>query len=68
MDRPELIIFQHLHWPDIRYDVQKEMSNFDTCERTNRLNKEYSKLPAKLADEIPWNKLCMDIIGPYIIR
>ena len=26
------------------------------------------KLPAKLADETPWNKLCVDIIGPYIIR
>ena len=28
----------------------------------------YGKLPAKEADEIPWNKLCVDIIGPYIIR
>ena len=22
-------------------------------------------LPAKLAEEIPWNKLCVDLIGPY---
>ena len=28
----------------------------------------YGKLPAKLAEEIPRNKLYVDIIGPYIIR
>ena len=26
------------------------------------------KLPAKKAEEIPWNKLCVDIIGTYAIR
>ena len=23
------------------------------------------KLPAKLEEETPWNKLCVDLIGPY---
>ena len=27
----------------------------------------YGKLPAKLADKTPWNKLCVDLIGPYKI-
>ena len=30
-------------------------------------NKKYGKLPAKLAEETPWNKICVDIIGPYKI-
>ena len=30
--------------------------------------KKYGKLPAKLAEEITWNKLCLDIIGTYLIR
>ena len=30
-------------------------------------NKKYGKLPAKLAKKIPWNKLCVYIIGPYVI-
>ena len=31
-------------------------------------NKKYSKSPSKLAEEIPWNKLCVDLIGPDVIR
>ena len=26
------------------------------------------KLPANLAEETPWNKLCVDLIGSYKIR
>ena len=32
MDRTEAMIFQHLYWPGIRYSVQKEVSNCDTCQ------------------------------------
>ena len=31
------------------------------------VHKKYSKLPAKLVEETPWNKLCVDLIGPYKI-
>ena len=31
-------------------------------------NKKYYKLPAKLAEEILWNKICLYIIGPYVIH
>ena len=50
MYRTEAIIFQHLYWPNIRYAVRKEVTNCDTCQRTNRSNKKYDKLPAKLAE------------------
>ena len=30
-------------------------------------NKEYDKLPVNMAEETPWNKLCVDLIGPYKI-
>ena len=30
--------------------------------------KNYYKLPAKLAEEILWNKICVDLIGRYVIR
>ena len=29
--------------------------------------KKNGKLPDKLAEETPWNKLCVDLIGPYKI-
>ena len=68
IDRTEAIIFQHFFWPDIRDSVWKEVNNCDTYQRTKRLNIKYVKLPSKLDEEIPWNKLCVGLIGPYIIR
>ena len=32
------------------------------------VNKKYGRPPAKIAGETPWNKLCVDLIGPYKIR
>ena len=45
-----------------------EVTNCDTCQRTKQSNKKDGKLPAKLAEEITWNKICVDIIVPYFIR
>ena len=28
--------------------------------------KKNGKFPAKISDKTPWNKLCVDLIGPYI--
>ena len=28
----------------------------------------YGTLTAKEAEKIPWNKLCLDLIGTYVIR
>ena len=62
------MICKHFYWPDIRYDVQKEVTNCDNCQCTELSNKKHGKLPAKLAEEIPWNKLYVDIIGTYTIK
>ena len=68
MDITEVMIHQYLYWPEIRYSVLKEGSNCGTCQRTKLSNKKYVKLPAKLAEEIPWNKLFVDLVGPYVIQ
>ena len=38
-----------------------------TYANVQTVNKKNGELPAKLADEIPWNKLSIDLIGPYKI-
>ena len=68
MDRKEAMILQHFYWPDIIDAVHKELNNCDTYQRKKWSNKKYGKLLAKLAEEILWNKLCVDIIGPYVIK
>ena len=32
------------------------------------VNKKYGKTRAKIANKMPWNKLCVDLIGPYKVR
>ena len=66
-DRMEAMIRQHVYWPDIGKDVQKEVIECDVCQRTKQSTKKYVKNPAKLAEEILWNKLCVDLIGHYKI-
>ena len=67
MDRTEVMICQHLYWPDIRYVVRKEVTNCGICKRTKRSNKKYGKLPANLTEETLWDKLCVGLIWPYTI-
>ena len=38
------------------------------CQKNKRRHKKYGHLPEKEAEAIPWDKMCLDLIGPYIIR
>ena len=64
----EAMICQHFYHPDLGKFVQREVMGCDACQRTKMPTQKYDKLPVKLADETPWNKLCVDIIGPYKIH
>ena len=68
IDKIEAIIFLHLYWPGIRKYIRKELANCDTFQCIKPSNKKYGKFPAKEAEEIPRNKLCVGIIGPYFTR
>ena len=61
------MIRQHLYWPRIRKSVQKEVTNCDTFQRKKWSNIKYGQLPAREAEEIPRNKLYVDLIGAYFI-
>ena len=37
------------------------------CQRTKRSTKN-GQLPAKITEEVPWNKIGVDLIGTYKIR
>ena len=68
LDRTEAMICQHLYWPGIIKIAQKEVTKCDVCQRINSSTNKYIELPAKLEEEIPWNKLCVDITVPYKLR
>jgi len=39
-----------------------------TCQTGKKKRIKYGHLPAKVAESYPWEHLCVDTIGPYIIR
>ena len=65
--RTEITINQHFTWKGLRKTVHKICSSCDQCQRTKRTKKKYGKLPEKVAEVTPWQKLCVDMIGPYKI-
>ena len=68
MDITELMILQHLYCTSIRKAVRKEVKNYDTCQRTKNSNIKYGKLLYKGSQEISWEKICVDLIGPLFIK
>ena len=66
--RTEATIGQHFYWEHMRRDVHKECSTCHLCQVTKRTKKKYGHLPAKEAECVPWEKLCVDMIGPYHIK
>ena len=66
--RTEETIRQHLWWPELREQVRKHCSHCPTCQKSKRDFIKYGNLPTKEAEVIPWDKMCVDLIGPYKIR
>ena len=64
-NRTEMTINQHLTWKGLRKTVKDVCSRCDACQRTKRTKKKYGHLPPKEAEIIPWDTLCIDLIGPY---
>ena len=67
LDRTEAMIIQNVQQPGIIKAAQKEVTKCDVCQRTKRSIKN-GKLPAKLAEEKPRDKLCVYLIGPRKIH
>ena len=48
--------------------VSKSFKICDTCQRTKKNKKHYGHLPPKMEEATPWDTLCVDLIGPYLIK
>ena len=52
----------------MREHITKFVQTCSTCQKNKRKHKKYGHLPPKEAEAQPWDKLCIDLIGPYTIR
>ena len=66
--RTEATIRQHFDWKGLRTMVIATCRKCNNCQMAKVTNQKYGKLPAKVAEENPWDTLCVDLIGPYKIQ
>ena len=52
----------------MRSQITNYVQACPTCQRNKRKVKKYGWLPPKEAEATPWDKMCIDLIGPYTIR
>ena len=58
----------HFTWPNLDKQVENYCKRCSICQRTKKTKKKYGHLPPKKAEVIPWNMLCIDLIGPYTVK
>jgi hypothetical protein len=68
INRTEETIGQHLWWPNMRKHITLTVSTCGNCQRNKRQSKKFGHLPEKDAEAMPWDKMCVDLIGPYTIN
>jgi transposase InsO family protein len=66
--RTEQTIRLNFNWKNLRKDVEDICKKCHTCQVHKRKKKKYGHLPEKEAEAEPWERLCVDCIGPYTIK
>jgi Integrase zinc binding domain len=64
----EETIRQHFTWKNLRQHIKEVCQKCHTCQVTKQMTKKYGLLPEKEAEAEPWDKLCVDLIGPYTLK
>jgi Integrase zinc binding domain len=66
--RTELTMAQHYTWVGMRNTVQQVCERCSSCQLQKAKVQSFGHLPLKKAEEGPWETLCIDLIGPYLIK
>ncbi len=57
-----------MYWKGIRTTIQSITKSCRTCQTNKKRKLKYGHLPAKTVIRIPWEALCVDLIGPYTLK
>ena len=68
ISRLEETLVTVMYWPGLRADVRRHVKSCDRCQKGKRRARQYGHVPPKIADQVPWQKVCVDLIGPYTIK
>ena len=61
-------IFQLLWWPKMREQIKKYVRACPTCQLNKCKQTKHGHLPPKEAEAVIWDRMCIDLIGPYKIH
>jgi hypothetical protein len=65
--RTELTIGQHYTWKGMRKTVQDVCRRCASCQLNKTSTLKMGVIPEKTVEEIPWERVCIDLVGPYTI-
>jgi hypothetical protein len=65
--RTELTMAQHYTWKGMRKTVQDVCKRCGSCQLNKTKPQKIGHLPEKTAEVNPWERVCIDLIGPYTI-
>jgi hypothetical protein len=64
----EETIGQHFYWLKMRDQITNDISMCAICQTQKKQVKKYGLLPEKKTEVMPWDRLCIDLIGLYNIK
>ena len=67
-NRLEETLVAIIWWRGTRPHIRKHVKCCVCCKFGKRCKHEYRHLQPKIAQVIPWNQVCVDLIGPYTIK
>ena len=56
-----------MYWESMETDIKAFTKACTTCQKFKKKRKRYGKLPPKQVDLIPWECVCVDLVGPYTV-
>ena len=65
--RTEQTIRQHFTFKGLRPMIKRICGKCNVCQKSKKHTIKYGHLPEKEAEAIPWDVLCVDLIGPYTV-
>jgi hypothetical protein len=57
-----------MNWKDMHTTIRSLTKSCKSCQVNSRRSQKYGHLPPKIVYTIPWEYLCVDLIGPYILK
>jgi hypothetical protein len=64
-ERTKATIAETYWWPEMDKQIKNVCKTCDICQRCKNHGTKYGELPAKTAESNPWERVCVDLIGPY---